>query len=146
MSNPNVIPPAEGRRSGSLGGPRRLEWVEQALTGTGAGFISMTLPVPANSRIVWAQFKNATAIGLTTGTQLGLGISGNPDSVILGAATLTAGYSIEKIPLTTTQVSADTLFRISSVDGSGDAAGSWDSGTVYVRIFYERFVELPDAE
>lgn len=108
--------------------------------------ITLTDIVPAYSEIMFAEMNWDTAVGLATAVKVGLGITGDPDSVLLSAATLTKNYNISGLPLTTKWVTAATPIIVACVDTSGAAAGTFNAtASVYVRVVYKQRKIVPNA-
>lgn len=124
-----------------------LHQIEQVVSIVNADTaIVLTEGVPANAEIIFAEMNWDTAIGLATAVKVGLGISGDPDSILLSAATLTKNTHTSGLPLTTKYVTAATPIRVSCVDTSGAAAGTFNAtASCYVRVIYRQRRIVADA-
>lgn len=108
--------------------------------------ITLTEGVPANAEIIFAEMNWDTAIGLATAVKVGLGISGDPDSILLSAATLTKNTHTSGLPLTTKYVTAATPIIVACVDTNGAAAGTFNAtASAYVRVVYRHRRIVADA-
>lgn len=108
--------------------------------------VVLTEGIPANSEIVFAEMNWDTAVGLATAVKVGLGISGDPDSILLSAATLTKNTHTSGLPLTTKYVTTATPIRVSCVDTNGAAAGTFNAtASIYVRVTYRQRRIVADA-
>lgn len=113
----------------------------ETITVAAAASGTLTKTIPAHSRITAALMVFDGAITLASGTapvKVGLGISGNPDSVLLSGTTMTDGTVTEGVPLTTAYVSSETAILVASCNTSGAADGTM-AGTVLVQIHFETY-------
>lgn len=109
-------------------------------------FVALPQALPANHVLVSAEMNWATAVGLATAVKVGLGISGDPDSVLLSAATLTKNTKTFGHSLTTKSNQAATTYRVSCVDTNGAAAGTFNAtATIWVRMVFDVIAPWHDA-
>lgn len=110
----------------------------ETITVAAAASGTLTKQLPAYSEITKVAMVFETAITLAGGSapvKVGLGISGDPDSIILSGTGMTAGTVTAGLPLTTKFVTANTPILVASTATGGGADGTMD-GTVLVIIHF----------
>lgn len=100
-----------------------------------AGTADFDNAIPAGSRLLSARMTFTSAITLVTAVKVGLGISGNPDSILLSGTTMTNGTVTEGDTLTDKYYAADQTIRVTACDTNGAAAGTM-LGSVRAKILY----------
>jgi len=121
-------------------------FIEETVTFTGTGSKNLTEQLPARAIPLYGLINCETLVGCTTAVKLGLGTAGDPDGFARTAAlTKNAKQTLGKGALCGAELAAATTIAVSSVDTNGAAAGTADSGTARVRVYYELYDNLPDA-
>lgn len=112
--------------------------IEEKVVGATSTSVTLTKAIPAYSEIESVLLEFDTAITLAGGSapvKVGLGISGDPDSVILSGTAMTAGTITFGVPLTTKVVAANTNLIVAACATGGGADGNF-TGTINVKVKY----------
>lgn len=126
---------------------RRPFHLIEKVTTTAATHVVLNQQLPANCKIELAQVNFDTAITLSGGSspvKVGLGISGDPDSILLSGTTMTKNTKTTGEPLTTKLVTAATPIRLSACATGGGQDGNL-AGTATVQVFGYVFDDITDA-
>ena len=107
--------------------------------------VTLTKKIPANSIVMYAEMNFDTAITLVTGTEVGLGVSGDADAFLESTTTVTKNTSVKGSVIDAENYfAAETSVIISPTNGSGTAAGTL-AGTITVQLFGFSIDEITDA-
>lgn len=141
------IPASGGLDQALWYGPREMRYITESVSVVNTDTaVSLKKTIPANSRIIAFNMNFATAVGLATAVKVGLGISGDPDSIGLSGTTVTKNTKTDGLTLTTGFVTSETTPIVACCATNGSAAGTFNaSATIWVRIYYETFPSFPDA-
>lgn len=121
-----------------------LTVMEQTVViGSSAASHDLNIDIPSGAMPIGGQLLNATIITATTAVKVGLGTAADPDKYGLTPA-LTKNSKHGKLVAPTPLGSAEDV-RIYACDTGGSAAGTLDSGSVRVRLYYWALSGLDNA-
>ncbi len=102
--------------------------------------------IPANHVLLAAEMNFSTLVVLDTAVKVGLGISGDPDSVLLSGTVMTKNTHTFGSPRTWQNNVAAVTYRITSCDTNGASAAKFNAATtIDVFLHFLVFSVLPDA-
>lgn len=144
MASLTIDPEQGGRTKSPLAG-NGFEFgiiEERVDVGGAAQVFSLSQKLPANSVVLSWEMMNADAITLATATAYSLGTSSDPNALGESSTTMTVNTKHFGGPASTAVFAAETGLRLTSTNGSGAAAGTFN-GTdeqIWVRVF---FIKMP---
>jgi hypothetical protein len=123
----------------------KVGFIREKVATAAAANVTLRQRLPKNSRVIACQMNFDTAITLaSSGTRVALGITGDPDSLLLSTATVTKNTKVTGAPLTTNFAATETAIIVASTDNAGAALGTM-AGTVSVQLVYIEMPDLADA-
>lgn len=124
---------------------KTIGFIEEVVIFSGTATKNLVTQIPAGATPLIAVVNCDTLVACTTAVKIGVGTSADPDGYCkTGALTKNTKGGI-KGALIGIQVAAATTVQVTSVDTAGALAGTADTGTFRVRVYYEQYDQLADA-
>lgn len=126
---------------------RSILFIEETVTFTGSASKNLVAQLPARAIPIAAVMNMDTLVVCTTAVKIGVGTAADPDGYAKTAVLTKNAKQADgqgKGALCGIECAVATTIQVSAVDINGAAAGTADSGTARVRVYYELWDKLPD--